>query len=44
MTIGKVEEVKVGQYGFTSTAIIKPAAGFQDWKELFVVYTEERVE
>lgn len=44
MTIGKVEEVKEGQYGFTSTAIIKPAAGFQDWKELFVVYTEERVE
>lgn len=44
MTIGKVEEVKVGQYGFTSTAIIKPAAGFQDWKELLVVYTEERVE
>lgn len=44
MTIGKVEEVKVGQFGLTSTAIIKPSAGFQDWKELFVVFTEERVE
>lgn len=44
MTIGKVEEVKKGEYGLTSTAIIKPAAGFQDWKELFVVFTEERVE
>ncbi|MEK3879501.1 MULTISPECIES: rod shape-determining protein MreC [unclassified Paenibacillus] len=44
MPIGTVEEVKIGQFGLTSTAIIKPAAGFQDWKELFVVYTEERVE
>ncbi|NQX45957.1 rod shape-determining protein MreC [Paenibacillus tritici] len=44
MTIGTVEEVKKGEYGLTSTAIIKPAAGFQDWKELFVVFTEERVE
>lgn len=44
MTIGTVEEVKVSQFGLTSTAIIKPAAGFQDWKELFVVFTEERVE
>ncbi|MNO45074.1 Cell shape-determining protein MreC precursor [compost metagenome] len=44
MTIGTVESVKVGEYGLTSTAIIKPAAGFQDWKELFVVFTEERAE
>ncbi|OKP96300.1 rod shape-determining protein MreC [Paenibacillus sp. P46E] len=44
MTIGTVESVKVGEYGLTSTAIIKPAAGFQDWKELFVVYTQERAE
>ncbi|WP_238652087.1 rod shape-determining protein MreC [Paenibacillus piscarius] len=44
MTIGIVEEVKISQFGLTSTAIIKPAAGFQDWKELFVVFTEERVE
>lgn len=44
MPIGTVEEVKVSPFGLTSTAIIKPAAGFQDWKELFVVFTEERVE
>ncbi len=44
MTIGTVESVKVGEYGLTSTAIIKPAAGFQDWKELFVVFTQERAE
>lgn len=44
MTIGTVQDVKVGEFGFTSTAIIKPAAGFQDWKELFVVFTEERAE
>jgi rod shape-determining protein MreC len=44
MTIGTVQEVKTGEFGLTSTAIIKPAAGFQDWKELFVVFTEERVE
>ncbi|MGN7763225.1 rod shape-determining protein MreC [Paenibacillus sp. 22594] len=44
MTIGTVKSVKVGEYGLTSTAIIKPAAGFQDWKELFVVFTQERVE
>lgn len=44
MTIGTVEEVKTGEFGLTSTAIIKPSAGFQDWKELFVVFTEERAE
>ncbi|WP_019908982.1 rod shape-determining protein MreC [Paenibacillus sp. HW567] len=44
MTIGTVQSVKIGEYGLTSTAIIKPAAGFQDWKELFVVFTEERAE
>ncbi|OKP76358.1 rod shape-determining protein MreC [Paenibacillus helianthi] len=44
MSIGTVESVKVGEYGLTSTAIIKPAAGFQDWKELFVVFTQERAE
>ncbi|KWX77740.1 rod shape-determining protein MreC [Paenibacillus jilunlii] len=44
MIIGTVESVKVGEYGLTSTAIIKPAAGFQDWKELFVVFTQERAE
>ncbi|MEC0168477.1 rod shape-determining protein MreC [Paenibacillus graminis] len=44
MIIGTVESIKVGEYGLTSTAIIKPAAGFQDWKELFVVFTQERAE
>lgn len=44
MTIGTVESVKIGEYGLTSTAIIKPAAGFQDWKELIVVFTQERAE
>ncbi|WP_379159806.1 rod shape-determining protein MreC [Paenibacillus sp. sgz5001063] len=44
MTIGTVQEVKTGEFGLTSTAIIKPAAGFQDWKGLFVVFTEERAE
>ncbi|WP_239004633.1 rod shape-determining protein MreC [Paenibacillus tepidiphilus] len=44
LTIGEVKEVKIGQFGYTSTAIIDPAADFQDWKELFVVFTEERVE
>ncbi|WP_281349934.1 rod shape-determining protein MreC [Paenibacillus tengchongensis] len=44
LTIGKVVDVKVGDYGYTSTATIDPLADFQDWKELFVVFTEERVE
>ncbi|WP_404821516.1 rod shape-determining protein MreC [Paenibacillus massiliensis] len=41
MLIGKVEEVKVGEFGQTRTAIIEPAAKFSDWKELFVVFTPE---
>lgn len=44
LTIGTVESVKIGEFGLTSTAIVKPLAGFQDWKELIVVFTEERVE
>lgn len=44
MTIGKVESVKVGEYGLTSTATVKPSAEFEDWKELIVVFTQERVE
>jgi rod shape-determining protein MreC len=44
LTIGVVESVEVGQFGLTSSAVIKPAAQFQDWKELIVVYTEERAE
>jgi rod shape-determining protein MreC len=44
LTIGTVQSVKVGEFGLTSTAIVKPLAGFQDWKELIVVFTEERAE
>lgn len=44
LTIGTVESVDVGEFGLTSTAIIKPSAQFQDWKELIVVFTEERAE
>ncbi|CAH1225410.1 Cell shape-determining protein MreC [Paenibacillus auburnensis] len=44
LTIGTVKSVKVGEFGYTSTALIDPTADFQDWKDLFVVFTEERVE
>jgi rod shape-determining protein MreC len=44
LTIGTVESVKVGEFGLTSTAVIKPSAEFQDWKQLIVVFTEERAE
>lgn len=44
MTIGTVESVDVGEYGLTSTATVKPSAEFQDWKELIVVFTQERAE
>lgn len=44
LTIGTVKSVKVGEFGYTSTALIEPAADFQNWKDLFVVFTEERVE
>lgn len=44
MTIGTVESVDVGEFGLTSTAVIKPSAEFQDWKQLIVVFTEERAE
>lgn len=44
LTIGTVDSVKVGEFGLTSTAVITPSAEFQDWKELIVVFTEERVE
>jgi rod shape-determining protein MreC len=44
LTIGKVESIQEGQFGLTSTAIIKPSAEFEDWKELIVVFTEERAE
>ncbi|GGG02541.1 cell shape-determining protein MreC [Paenibacillus albidus] len=44
LVIGKVDSVDVGEFGLTSSAVITPAAEFEDWKELIVVYTEERVE
>ncbi|MNO53295.1 Cell shape-determining protein MreC precursor [compost metagenome] len=44
LTIGTVESVEVGEFGLTSTAVIKPSAEFQDWKQLIVVFTEERAE
>lgn len=44
LTIGIVESVEVSEFGLTSTAVIKPSAEFQDWKQLIVVFTEERAE
>ncbi|WP_306294966.1 MULTISPECIES: rod shape-determining protein MreC [Paenibacillus] len=41
LLIGTVEKIQVGEFGQTRTAIIKPAASFVDWKELFVLYTPE---
>ncbi len=40
LTIGTVESVEIGE-GLTKTAIIKPAAEFEDWKNLLVVFTPE---
>lgn len=44
LTIGTVKSVQEGEFGYTSTALIDPTADFQNWKDLFVVFTEERVE
>ncbi len=44
LTIGIVKSVQEGEFGYTSTALIDPTADFQNWKDLFVVFTEERVE
>lgn len=41
MLVGTVKDIQVSQFGQTKTAIIKPAANFVDWKELFVVFTPE---
>ncbi|QCT01977.1 rod shape-determining protein MreC [Paenibacillus algicola] len=41
MIIGKVVEVETGEFGLTRTATIEPAANFQDWKTLLVVFTPE---
>ncbi|WP_410514321.1 rod shape-determining protein MreC [Paenibacillus sp. BR2-3] len=43
LQIGTVESVEVGEFGLTRTAMIKPAAEFQDWKELIVVFTSEDI-
>jgi len=43
LMIGTVESVGVG-VGLTRTAIIKPFAGFEDWKELIVVFPAEATE
>ncbi|MDO7906886.1 rod shape-determining protein MreC [Paenibacillus sp. JX-17] len=41
MLIGTVEKVTVSSMGLSKTALVKPAASFVDWKELFVVFTPE---
>jgi len=43
LQIGTVESVGVGEFGLTRTATIKPAAEFQDWKELIVVFASEDI-
>ncbi|NMO95309.1 rod shape-determining protein MreC [Paenibacillus lemnae] len=41
MIIGKVDKVEDGEFGLTRTATIDPAASFQEWKTLLVVFTPE---
>ncbi|MEI0737992.1 rod shape-determining protein MreC [Paenibacillus sp. JTLBN-2024] len=41
LIIGEVVNVQESKFGKTKTATIKPAAEFQDWKQLFVVFTPE---
>ncbi|WP_339323883.1 rod shape-determining protein MreC [Paenibacillus sp. FSL W8-0194] len=41
LIIGEVLSVQESKFGKTKTATIKPAAEFQDWKQLFVVFTPE---
>ncbi|WP_106768506.1 rod shape-determining protein MreC [Paenibacillus faecalis] len=41
MIIGTVDSVEVGEFGLNKTAMIDPAANFQDWKTLLVVFTPE---
>ncbi|MFC7678091.1 rod shape-determining protein MreC [Paenibacillus sp. GCM10028914] len=41
MIIGTVDKVEVGEFGLTRTATIIPAANFQDWKTLLVVFAPE---
>lgn len=44
MIIGTVDEVRTSDYGQTRTASIVPAASFQDWKHVIVVFTPEEPE
>ena len=37
LVVGEVESIQVGDFGLTLTAQVKPAATYQDWRELFVV-------
>lgn len=43
LVIGEVVSKQVGDFGLTLTAQVKPAATYQDWRELFVVvsHTED---
>lgn len=41
LIIGTVKNVQESKFGKTKTALIEPAAEFQDWKLLFVVFTPE---
>lgn len=41
MVIGRVTEIQVGEYGLTYTATVEPAANFNDWRNLFVVFEPE---
>lgn len=41
LVLGTVESKRVGDFGLTHTAEIRPAATYQDWRELFVVVTKD---
>ncbi|MGZ9585133.1 rod shape-determining protein MreC [Paenibacillus marinisediminis] len=44
LVIGTVDSRQVGDFGLTHTAQIKPAATYQDWRELFVVVDKAEAE
>lgn len=37
VVIGRIDSIKVGDFGITYTASIKPAANFNVWREVFVI-------
>ncbi|MEC0241584.1 rod shape-determining protein MreC [Paenibacillus dokdonensis] len=41
LIIGTVKDVQESKFGKTKTALIEPEAEFQDWKQLFIVFTPE---